>query len=55
MAIMQSAERDFLKYCAGEREPPWPELDRLIALIVREQGKLIAKNRELLAAQRGKK
>ena len=55
MAAMQASEKAFLKYCASEREPPWPEFDRLIALIVREQGKLIAKNRELLAAQRATK
>jgi hypothetical protein len=49
-----SSHADFRDYCAGQKEPPWPELDRLIVLIVREQGKLIAKNRELLAKIRGR-
>ncbi|HWM30134.1 MAG TPA: hypothetical protein VNO69_00305 [Methyloceanibacter sp.] len=48
MAYMQCLEADFLEYCAGKKEPPWPELDRLIALIIHEQGLIIAKNREIL-------
>jgi len=38
----------------GTKEPSGPELDRLIQLIIREQGKLIAKNRNLLAEIRSK-
>jgi hypothetical protein len=40
------------EYCAGRKEPPFAELDRLIQLIVREQGLLIARNRELIAKGR---
>jgi hypothetical protein len=54
MAAMKCSEADFHEYCNGEKEPTWPELDRLIGLIIREQGNLIAKNRELLAAARQK-
>ena len=51
---MKCSNLDFLEYCAGQKEPPLDELDRLIGLIVREQTKLIAQNRELLAKmQRG--
>ena len=46
---MKCSNPDFLEYCAGRKEPPPEELDRLIALIVREQGRLISKNRQLLA------
>jgi hypothetical protein len=48
MEQMRCSEADFQLYCAGEREPGWSEYDRLIALIVDEQGIIIAKNRELL-------
>jgi len=47
-ALMQSTEEDFQDYCAGVKEPSWPELDRLVALIVREQDKIAAENREFL-------
>ena len=46
---MKCSNADFLEYCAGRKEPPLDELDRLISLIVREQGRLISKNRQLLA------
>jgi hypothetical protein len=52
---MQCSEADFLEYCSGAKDPPWPELDRLITLIVREQGEIIARNRDLLAAQRARR
>lgn len=55
MAYMKSSEDEFRDYCAGLKEPPFEELDRLVALIVREQGKMIAKNRDLLAGIRAKK
>jgi hypothetical protein len=51
MVIMQCSEADFREYCDGRKELPFPELDRLITLIIREQGNIIAKNRELLAKQ----
>ena len=38
---------DFRDYCSGEREPTQDEIEKLIALIVREQGELIARNRKL--------
>ena len=47
-AFMQTTAEDFLDYCACRKDPTWPELDRLITLIVREQGKIIAHNRRLL-------
>lgn len=52
---MKCSNADFLEYCAGQKEPTMAELDRLISLIVREQAKLIAKNRELLAKTRAQK
>jgi hypothetical protein len=51
---MCCSDSDLLAYCAGEKEPPWPELDRLIGLIIREQGVLIAGNREHLNKLRRK-
>ena len=53
-AAMRCSEEDFVAYCAGKKEPPWPEVDRLITLIVYEQGSIIAKNRELLTQARAK-
>jgi hypothetical protein len=52
---MKCSNADFLDYCAGQKEPTMAELDRLIGLIVREQAKLIAQNRELLARIRATK
>jgi hypothetical protein len=46
---MHSSGADFSDYAAGKKEPPREEFDRLVFLIVREQGKLIAKNRRLIA------
>jgi hypothetical protein len=46
---MKCSNADFLEYCAGRKEPLAEELDRLITLIVREQGRMISKNRRLLA------
>jgi len=36
----------------GSKEPTWPELERLIDLIIHEQGKIIAHKRDLLAEAR---
>jgi hypothetical protein len=52
---MKCSNADFLEYCAGQKEPTLAELDRLIGLIIREQAKLIANNRELLAKMRAPK
>jgi hypothetical protein len=51
---MKCSNADFLEYCAGQQEPTMAELDRLISLIAREQAKLIAQNRELLARVRAR-
>lgn len=51
-AQMRSSAADFEDYRAGRKEPIWPELDKLIALIVREQGSIIAKNKERIARNR---
>jgi hypothetical protein len=49
---MKCSNADFLEYCAGQKEPTMAEFDHLIGLIIREQTKLIAANRELLAKRR---
>ena len=49
---MQCSNADFLDYCAARKEPPADQLERLIALIIREQGRLISQNRQLLADMR---
>lgn len=51
---MRCSNEDFRDYCAGVKEPSLPEYDRLLKLLVREQGKLIAQNRELLQRIREK-
>ena len=53
-AHMRTTAEHFLDYCAGASEPSFAELDRLVTLIVREQGKIIAHNRDLLRAMREK-
>lgn len=55
MAQMKCSEADFREYRAGAKEPNLAELDRLITLIIREQGTLIARNRDLLAKIRSRK
>ena len=49
---MRCSDADFLAYSAGKKEPTWPELDRLISLIIHEQGVLIGMNKEMLAKLR---
>jgi hypothetical protein len=46
---MNSSTDNFREYRAGTKKIPSLEYDRLISLIIREQGNVIAKNRELLA------
>ena len=53
-AHMRCTEEHFLDYCAGAKEPSFAELDRLVTLIIREQGRLIAQNRNLLRQIREK-
>jgi hypothetical protein len=52
---MRCSAEDFREYRAGTKEPSAPELERLVALIIREQAKVIAKNRELLVQMRARK
>lgn len=52
---MRCSDGDFMEYAQGKKELPWPELDRLISLIIHEQGIIIAKNRDMLAELRAKK
>jgi hypothetical protein len=52
---IRSSESDFCEYCASRKELPGPELERLISLIIHEQGHIIARNRELLAELREKR
>jgi hypothetical protein len=52
LKVMKCSAADFLCYCDGSKEPAWPELDRLVTLIVTEQRKLIERNREVLARHR---
>jgi len=51
---MACSEYDFEAYCAGGKAPSQQEFERLVELIVREQGSLIAANRVLLAEMRDK-
>lgn len=43
------SQPDFEAYCESEKELPWLERERLVEIIIREQKRLIAKNRELIA------
>ena len=52
---MGCSNADFLEYIEGRKNPPWPEFDRLIQFIVHEQGKMIVRNRELMAEIRAKR
>lgn len=52
---MQSSPQDFLDYCSGNKEPSHDEFELLINLIVSEQSKMIAKNRELVAQIRARR
>ena len=54
MAAMKCAEAAFLEYCAGRKEPSGPEFERLIELIIREQGTIIGQHRDLLEKARAK-
>jgi hypothetical protein len=55
MAEMKCSADDFEKYRDGEKEPTWPELDRLVLLVVDQQRIIIARNRDLLARTRAKR
>ena len=49
-----SSDAEFLAYCENTKDMPWPEFDRLIQIIIREQGKVIAQNRKLLDESRAR-
>jgi hypothetical protein len=49
---MRCSEADFLAYCEGQKELNAGMLEAVVGLIVQEQGKLIAKNREMLTELR---
>lgn len=51
---MKCSNTDFRDYLAGKKEPPMEEFNRLVELVVREQTKMIARNRELVAQARGR-
>jgi hypothetical protein len=51
---MRSSLADFKSYAAGRKEAPYDELGRLVDVIVREQEKVIMKNRELISRIRSK-
>ena len=48
-AEMKCSPEEFRDYCAGRKQPGQPEIETLVAIIVREQSAMIARNRELLA------
>ena len=49
---MKCSQADFRRYCAGQTDPSSAQLHRLISLIIQEQGKLIARNRETIGRRR---
>ena len=51
---MACSEADFEAYCAGSKAPSQEEFERLVGVIIREQGNLIAAKRDLLAQTRDK-
>jgi hypothetical protein len=53
MAYMKCSDDDFRDYYDARKSPPQPDIERLIQLILREQNKIIAKYRELLAKNSG--
>jgi hypothetical protein len=55
MEEMRCSEADFSLYCSGQKELPFPELSRLISLIIDKQRMAIDKNREALSAIRAKR
>ena len=54
-ALLKCSASDFRKYCEGTKEPSWPEIERLVDAIAREQGAVIEKNREFLDELRRKR
>ena len=48
MSHMKLSEAELLSLLHGDRELTWVELDLLTTLLVREQGSMISKNRELV-------
>jgi len=52
---MGCSSSDFDDYLAARKTPSNPEFDRVVALIIEEQDKIIEKNRAVLAAMRAKR
>ena len=48
------SSKDLVEYCAARKQLTQSQFDTLFGIIFREQGKLIAENRELLAQIREK-
>ena len=53
-AEMKCSSDDFRDYCAARKQPTQPEIETLVAIIVREQGAMITRNRQVLARIRAK-
>ena len=45
---LRCSEADFIAYCDGKKELDTAALEVVVDLIVHEQGKIIAKNRDML-------
>jgi hypothetical protein len=54
MHAMQVRAEDFAAYRSGEREPTWPQFDRLVQLVVEEQRKGIERRKAQIAHVRKK-
>jgi hypothetical protein len=54
-ACIKCSAEDFRKYRDGEKELTWPELDRLVKLVVDQQRIVIARNRDLLTRMRARR
>ena len=51
---MGCSEAEYRDYCAGRKVPTQLELERLVELIIQEQGNIVSRNRDLLAQVRAK-
>jgi hypothetical protein len=51
---MNCSSEDLLEYSAAKKQPTRAQFDALFEIVIREQGNLIAKNREPLAQMREK-
>jgi hypothetical protein len=51
---LMCSSKELVEYCAAKKQLTQAQFDMLLGIIFREQGKLIAKNRELLGQIREK-